>query len=75
MATGSYTVTSQAVDQYDFSAPGNPVLGTVVYFVTGNGHQGSVFVPQARYTINNVKTLVEGAAKSLDAVGSITGTY
>jgi hypothetical protein len=47
MATGSYTVTSQAVDQYDFSAPGNPVLGTVVYFVTGNGHQGSVFVPQA----------------------------
>jgi len=75
MAAGSYTVTSQATDQYDFTAPGNPVLGTIVYFTTGEGNSGSVFVPQARYTAANVHKLVAGAAKSLDEVGAITGTY
>jgi hypothetical protein len=75
MAAGTYTVTSQVPDTYDFTAPGNPVLGTQVYFTTGEGNRGSVFVPQARYTINTVKTLVGAAAKDLDAVGSISGTY
>jgi hypothetical protein len=76
MATpGTYTVTSQSPDTYDFTTPGNPVLGVQVYFTTGEGNRGSVFVPQARYTINNIKTLVAAAARDMDAVGAITGTY
>jgi len=75
MAGGSYTVTSQATDQYDFAAPGNPVVGTVVYFTTGEGNSGSVFVPQARYAAAVVHTLVAAAAKEIDAVGSVKGTY
>jgi len=76
MATaGSYTITRQATDQYDFSNPGDPVLGTQVYFTTGDGNSGSVFVPQARYGITLVRELVAAAAKELDGIGRLAGDY
>jgi hypothetical protein len=74
MAAYTYTVTSQQPDQYDFSTPGNPVLGTIVYFQTGAGNTGSVFVPAVHYTVANVKTAVAAKAKLLDEVGGITGS-
>jgi hypothetical protein len=74
MAQTTYTVTSQQPDQYDFTNPGNPVLGTIVYFTTGEGNTGTVFVPAARYKVDVVRTMVAHAAKLLDQVGSIAGT-
>jgi hypothetical protein len=74
MASTTYTVTRQAPDQYDFSAPGDPVLGTVVFFSTGEGNNGSVFVPASRYNPATVRTMVAHAAKLLDEVGAITGS-
>jgi hypothetical protein len=74
MAATTYTVISQSPDQYDFTAPGDPVLGTVVYFQTGLGNNGSVFVPQSRYNAATVKTMVSHRAKLIDEVGAITGT-
>lgn len=73
MAT-TYTVTRQEPDSYDFTVPGNPVLGTIVYFTTGEGNQGSVFLPAAQYTVANVRKQVEAKAKLIDNVGNITGT-
>lgn len=75
MAGGSYTITNQATDQYDFTSPGNPVLGVQVYFTTGLGNQGSIFCPQARYTVATVRQLVSAAAKQLDEVGNLSGNY
>jgi hypothetical protein len=74
-AAGNYEITSQATDQYDFSSPGTPVLGVQVYFKTGDGNAGSVFVPQARYGVTMVRELVEAAAKELDGVGRLAGGY
>ena len=74
-ATGSYTITRQATDQYDFTVPGNPVIGTQVYFTTGEGNTGSVFIPQAQYKETVIHSLVAAYAKALDTVGNMTGTY
>lgn len=72
MAT-TYTVTRQAQDQYDFTVPGDPVLGTVVYFDTGNGNNGSVFVPASKYTAKHVRAMVAAKAALIDEIGSLTG--
>lgn len=46
--------------------------GFDVFFTTGMGHNGSVFVPAARYTPANVKAAVAEAAALMDQVGSLT---
>jgi hypothetical protein len=74
MAAYTYTVTSQVPDQYDFTNPGNPTLGTIVYFQTGEGNTGSVFVAAAHYTVANVRTAVAAKAKLLDEVSAISGS-
>jgi hypothetical protein len=74
MAAYTYTVTQQMPDQYDFSNAGNPTLGTVVYFTTGAGNSGSVFVAAAHYTVANVRTAVAAKAKLLDEVSAISGS-
>jgi hypothetical protein len=73
MAENNYTVIRQSPDQYDFTTPGDPVLGTTVYFTTAAGNPGSVFVPNAHYNAATVKTMVSAKAKVIDAVGAITG--
>ena len=62
MVPTSYTVTRQVPDTYDFTVPGDPVLGTQVYFTTGGGNVGSVFIPQAKYTAAHVRQTVGAAA-------------
>lgn len=68
----TWTVTGQAADQYEFDGAGNPVSGYVVSFLTGNGNKGSVFVPVEHYNPATVKTLIQGRADTMDAVGGLT---
>jgi hypothetical protein len=72
MANTSYAVTRQATDTYDFTVPGDPVLGTQVYFSTGAGNVGSVFVPQTVYNAKTVATMVQAQANVIDAVGALS---
>lgn len=74
MATTTYQVVRQAPDQYDPNNPGNPVVGVIVYFMTGEGNEGSIFVPQTRYTVKNVHQMVAAQAKIADEVGRIEGS-
>jgi hypothetical protein len=46
--------------------------GFDISFTTGQGHNGSVFVPQARYNTANVKAAVAEAAALMDDVGRLT---
>lgn len=55
------------------TATGGLEDGYTVLFVTGNGHPGSVFLPMARYTTDNVRQAVQQRADLLDAVGNLTG--
>lgn len=67
----SWHVTGQA-ERTDIAADGNPVRGMTVYFTTGAGHQGSVFVPAAQYTADNVRAMIAAAAARMDEIGSLT---
>lgn len=45
--------------------------GYTVNFHTGNGHYGSVFVPNNRYNADNVRAAVQAQANLLDEVGNL----
>lgn len=70
-AVPSWQVTGQA-ERTDIAADGTPVRGMVVYFTTGAGHQGSVFVPASQYTPDTVRAMIAAAAARMDAVGALT---
>jgi len=73
MARGSgWTVTSQLTDQYENTQSGQTLLGVRVYFVTGDGNEGSVFVPNNLYTTKNVTERIRAQAAAIDEVGKLT---
>jgi len=67
-----WQVVRQAPDQYDPNNLSNPVTGVIVYFVTGDGNEGSVFVPHTRYTAHNVQLAVAAQAKVVDDIGRLS---
>jgi len=73
MAT-TWEVTGDTPDQYDFNAGGNPVLGHVITFMTGERNRGSVFVPNDHYSVATVRKLIAAQAAIADGVGNLSGT-
>lgn len=67
----AYTVIRQVPDTYDFTVPGDPVLGVQIYFTTAAGNTGSVFVPEAKYTAVNAGNMIGAKAKLIDEVGAL----
>ena len=72
MADASWVVVRQDQDQYDFTAPGNPVLGAVVHFQTGEGNDGSVFVAYNHYNAKTVRDMVAVRARIVDEIGALS---
>lgn len=68
----SWEVTGQVADQTTITTAGQVVTGHQVYFITGTGYRGSVFVPDEQYTPANVKTLINAAAARGDQVAELT---
>ena len=75
MAHSGWKVTAQLTDQVETTTAGNTVIGTRVYFITGNGNEGSVFVPNQHYTAKNVHLRVKAAAVLLDEVGDLADNF
>ena len=70
-ASSTWKVTGQ--NQVTEIAPGGtPTQGVRVYYTTGAGQSGSVFVPMAKYTPEGVAAAVAEAAATMDAIGSLT---
>jgi hypothetical protein len=67
----AYTVIRQVPDTYDFTVPGDPVLGVQIYFTTAAGNQGSVFIPESKYTAVNASNMIGSKAKLIDEVGAL----
>jgi hypothetical protein len=67
----SWQVTGQT-EYTQVGATGPPVAGVKVYFTTGQGHSGSVFLPAASYNVANVRAAVAAQAEQMDAVGSLS---
>lgn len=51
---------------------GQAVRGYRIYFRTGNGATGSVFVPETRYLPDNVRSLLMAAAQNADAIAQLS---
>lgn len=68
----TWQVTGDTPDQYQFDAAGNPTVGHVVAFLTGNGGRGTVFVPEDHYNPDTVRTLIAAKAATVDQIGSLT---
>ena len=70
-APSTWKVTGQ--NQVTEIAPGgSPTQGVRVYYATGTGQSGSVFVPLSKYTPDGVAAAVTEAAATMDVIGSLT---
>lgn len=67
-----WTVTSQQ-ETFEQSPAGQIVRGRRVYFQLASGPTGSVFVPDAQYTPDNVRAAVAQAAAVLAQVQGLSG--
>lgn len=68
----SWAVTGQVTDQVRVTDAGQTIEGVQVYFTTGEGQTGSVFVPDTQYTEAKVRQMIEARANRLDAVFAMT---
>lgn len=71
MARLSWQVTGQVTDQVASNNAGRTITGVIVYFVTGEGNEGSIFVPNNLYSKDYVHKHVHEAAAKLDEVGNL----
>jgi len=69
--SSGWTITGQ-IEGTRISPQGRVENGTTVYFTTGNGDAGSVFVPLAQYDVDTVRTLVAARAGQLDAIANMS---
>lgn len=53
-------------------ATGQVAEGYDIAFLTGQGHAGMVFVPNPKYTVDNVRAAIQAQADLLDAVGALS---
>lgn len=67
----SWTVTSQG-ESTEIQSNGQAVRGYRVYFTTGTGQSGSVWIPESSYTPERAKLLVGAAAANADAIGNLS---
>lgn len=72
---GTWSVTGDTPDQYDFDGGGQAVVGHLVSFLTGAGNRGSVFVPNDHYNPNSVRSMIAVQAAIADEVAALTGEH
>lgn len=53
-------------------AAGNVTDGYLILFTTGEGHHGQVYVPNGRYTVDNVRAAIQEQADKIDAIGALS---
>jgi hypothetical protein len=68
----SWKVTGQQ-EYTQVQVTGPPVPGVKVFYQTGAGHSGSVFVPLGQYNTTTVTQLLNAAAANMDAIGQLSG--
>lgn len=68
----SWSVTRQAADQVSLTNGNDPVTGVRIFFTTGEGNQGSVFIPDSLYhNVAGVRHAIQAQADQMDAVSAL----
>lgn len=70
----TFTVTGQT-ERDQVQASGPPVRGVTIFYTTGKGNQGSVWVPYSTYNQgpDQVRPLIAAAAGRMDQIGALAG--
>jgi hypothetical protein len=68
----TWQITGQATDQVINTPAGRTLVGVQVFFLTGDGNEGSVFMPNNLYNEKNVHAAIRKQATVLDRVGQMT---
>lgn len=71
MANTGWTVTGQAPDQVVIGANGQVHTGTIIYFTTTGGNDGSVFITDPHYHAAQIRTAIQAKANVIDEVGAL----
>jgi hypothetical protein len=72
MAKTTWSVTSVAVDQFDTSTANQVVPGSYVYYRTGEGNDGVVFIPATRFgDKTKVTNDIRASAQHLDSIAAL----
>ncbi len=72
MSSG-WNVTSQITDQVINTDAGQTVVGTYIYFATGDGNTANVFVPDNHYSKKDkVRAMIAEKAKLVDEIGRLS---
>lgn len=72
MAHSGWVVTSQVPDQIINTDAGKTETGTYIYFVTGDGNSGVVFVANRHYNPKTVKNVLHAQAQLIDEIGALS---
>jgi hypothetical protein len=67
----AWTITGQMTGQVINTQSGRTLVGVEVFFVTADGNEGSVFIPDNLYTAKHVHEAVHVQANKLDEVGRL----
>jgi len=68
----SWEVTSVQPDQTINTDANQTVVGAYVYFKTGHGNSGNVFIPNNQFNKETVAEKVRAAAKQLDEISRLS---
>lgn len=66
-----WIVTAQLTDQVIVTAAGQAVTGVQIFFVTGKGNEGSVFIANNHYIPKVVKPAIHAQAALIDTIGEL----
>lgn len=66
-----WVVTSQLTDQVIVTAAGQAVTGVQIFFTTGQGNEGSVFIADNHYNPKVVVPAIHAQAGLIDTIGQL----
>lgn len=67
-----WRITDQVTDQVQNTRAGATVTGVMVYFTTGEGNEGSVFIANQHYNAKHVRSAVQAQANLIDEIGGLS---
>jgi len=72
MARLSWQTERVVTDQVINTPSGDTVVGNQVYYVTGEGNHGVVFIPIDKWNAKHVTETVRASAKLLDEIAALS---
>ena len=73
MHHSGWVVTDQLTDQVIVTQAGQAITGVQIFFRTGNGNEGSIFVADNHYVPKVVKPAIDTQAALVDTIGDLAG--